>query len=92
MITPDEINQRDFTSDETSRSRKGMPKESPSIRFRNFIFSLMLIVYIFTTLAFGYWYMSRPVRKDQIDRAYGWWSAIATVYHIPVPKDERWGG
>ena len=101
MNRSDENNQSELTPDETAMSvlcpeepvaPKGKPHVSRNKKFRNFIFSLLVIVYIFTTLVSGYWYMSRPIRKDQIDKAYVWWTAIAGVYHIPVPKDERWGG
>lgn len=70
---------------------RSKPRKGLFSRIRNFIFGVLVAVYLLTVIISGYWYWSRPVRKDQIDNAYEWWTAIAEVYHIPVPKDERWG-
>ncbi len=69
---------------------KDKPRKGLFNRIRNFIFCLLVIVYIFAIIISGYWYWSRPVRKDQINNAYEWWSELAEVYNIPLPKDERW--
>ena len=62
-----------------------------TIRIKPIIIRLLLLTYLLTALAFGYWYWMRPVRSDQFKDAHEKWRSIATIFHVPVPKDERWG-
>jgi len=61
------------------------------IRIKPVIIRLLLLVYLVCIVCLGYWYWMRPVRADQFKSAQEKWRAIAQIYHIPVPKDERWG-
>jgi hypothetical protein len=67
--------------------------EAPTVYIRgtHILIRLMLIAYLLSTLALGYWYWMRPVRADQFKSAHEKWRAIAKIFHVPVPKDERWG-
>ena len=87
-LTPDEILPEPAEPVEGVKSK---PQKGLFRRIRSIIFCLLVVVYICATIVSGYWYLSRPVRKNQINNAYEWWTSIAEVYHLPVPKDERWG-
>ncbi len=59
-------------------------------RFRSFIFRILMILYMLGIVASGYWYWARPVRAEQLNNAYTWWTEIAGNYGLPVPSDDRW--
>lgn len=61
------------------------------IRFGSLIIKLLLILYLISIPMLAYWYWMRPVRVDQFKDAQTKWRAIAQQFHLPVPKDERWG-
>jgi hypothetical protein len=67
------------------RSRKG-----PGSRIRSGVFASLIVLYFISIVALGYWYFMRPVRAEQITGAYDWWRAIAVIYHVPVPPDQRY--
>ena len=90
---PDEIQSDELPSSEESTEESGVivtRSKRKRCRFRSFIFSLLIFVYLLTSLAFGYWYWARPVRAEQITSGYEWWSEIAEIYGVPHPKDVRW--
>ena len=86
----------------SQRSRPGCPELSSipkrlaicpevGIRLRPILVRFLILLYSVLVVAFGYWYWMRPVRVDQFKDAQEKWRAIAAIYHIPIPKDERWG-
>jgi hypothetical protein len=76
----------------SSVSDKPLPEVTlANIRFRPLFVRFLLILYFVTVIAFGYWYWMRPVRADQFKDAHEKWRAVAKIFHVPVPKDERWG-
>jgi hypothetical protein len=70
-----------------------LPHGTPEVGIRagHAIISILIPIYFISILCLGYWYWMRPVRADQFKDAQTKWRAIAQVYNIPVPKDERWG-
>ena len=57
---------------------------------RNFIFRILVVIYIVMVLVSGYWYWMRPIRRPQFHYAYTWWSEIAKDYGLPLPSDEMY--
>ena len=69
------------------------PVDLPTIPIRvgPIIIKFLLLIYLISIPMLAYWYFMRPVRADQFKDAQTKWRAMATQFHIPVPKDERWG-
>jgi hypothetical protein len=67
--------------------------ETPAVTFRtgSVVIRFLLLLYFLSIPMLGYWYWMRPVRVDQFKNAQEKWRAIAQIFHVPVPKDERWG-
>jgi magnesium-transporting ATPase (P-type) len=59
-------------------------------RLKTHTFRFLIVLYVVLVMAFGYWYLSRPVRASQLSGAYQWWMAIGKTYHAPEPKNEQW--
>ena len=56
----------------------------------DYAYTVLVVIYIVAIIISGWWYFARPVRAEQFNNAYEWWSSLAEVYDIPVPKDERY--
>jgi len=71
----------------------GLGLEDPQFnrKARRFIVRVLIALYLISVFFLGYWYWMRPVRADQFKAAQENWRGLATVYGIPIPKDERWG-
>ena len=67
-----------------------LPAKFVRPRLRNLFYHALVVIYTIAVLGFGYWYFARPVRSDQINNAYDWWTAVGRIYDVPMPKDERW--
>jgi len=76
-----------LTNDDPSVKNKHQSKTSP----RRIAVSTLVWIYLLIILCIGYWYWMRPVRADQFKSAQDEWRGIAETFHLPVPKDERWG-
>lgn len=60
-------------------------------RWKAVLIRILLLLYLAWVPVAGYWYWIRPVRVDQFRDAHEKWRAIAQIFHVPVPRDERWG-
>jgi hypothetical protein len=80
------------TSTSSKPSSTSIP-EAPTVHIRtnHIIIRLLVLVYLLSIFGLGYWYWMRPVRADQFKDAHEKWRAVAKIFHVPVPKDERWG-
>lgn len=83
------VNPETGPEDDGEIPKKGLHRD-PGAQFRRILVRGLIATYLILVILLGYWYWLRPVRVDQISRAYAKWHSLADIYKIPTPVDERW--
>lgn len=90
-INPEELEHPNTTESEVISDESLSSEALARFRIRPVVVKILLLSYFVCVLVFTYLYWMRPVRADQFVNAYNNWRAVAEIYGIPLPKDNRWG-